>query len=111
MDKIATRILSGIQRVETEHFEGKDLLFLNMNGNGITDIPIPTLPSLVYFKNGDPEIYQGKQHYFYDRFLWKGPFIKSQFRYKMLYHVHQYPFFSHVSLFLISFFSDVKRSL
>ena len=60
MDKIATRILSGIQRVETQHFEGKDLLFLNMNGNGITDIPIPTLPSLVYFKNGDPEIYQGR---------------------------------------------------
>ena len=63
MDKIATRILSGIQRVETQHFEGKDLLFLNMNGNGITDIPIPTLPSLVYFKNGDPEIYQGKVYF------------------------------------------------
>ena len=69
MDKIATRILSGIQRVETQHFEGKDLLFLNMNGNGITDIPIPTLPSLVYFKNGDPEIYQGKIYYSITMFL------------------------------------------
>ena len=69
MDKIATRILSGIQRVETQHFEGKDLLFLNMNGNGITDIPIPTLPSLVYFKNGDPEIYQGTKFLiFFKRF-------------------------------------------
>ena len=69
MDKIATRILSGIQRVETQHFEGKDLLFLNMNGNGITDIPITTLPSLVYFKNGDPEIYQGKIYYSITMFL------------------------------------------
>ena len=60
MDKIATRILSGIQRVETQHFQGKDLVFLNMNAEGVTDIPIPTLPSLVYFKNGDPEIYPGK---------------------------------------------------
>ena len=69
MDKIATRILSGIERVANQHFEGKDLLFINMNGNAITDIPIPTLPSLVYFKNGDPEIYQGKQHYFFVHFL------------------------------------------
>ena len=60
MDKIATRILSGLQRVETQHFQGKDLVFLNMNAKDITDIPIPTLPSLVYFKNGDPEVYPGK---------------------------------------------------
>ena len=61
MDKIATRILSGLQRVKTEHFQGKDLVFLNMNAKGITDIPIPTVPSLIYFKNGDPEVYPGKQ--------------------------------------------------
>ena len=60
MDKISTRILSGLQRVETENFQGKDVVFLNMNAEGITDIPIPTLPSLIYFKNGDPEIYPGK---------------------------------------------------
>ena len=60
MDKIAERILSGLQRVENEHFQGKDLVFLNMNAQDITDIPIPTVPSLIYFKNGDPEIYPGK---------------------------------------------------
>ena len=60
MDKIAERILSGIQRVENEHFQGKDLVFLNMNAKEITDIQIPTVPSLIYFKNGDPEVYPGK---------------------------------------------------
>ena len=60
MDKIATRILSGIERVETQYFQGKDLVFLNMNAKDLTDIPISTLPSLVYFKNGDPEVYPGK---------------------------------------------------
>ena len=60
MDKISTRILAGLQRVESENFLGKDLVFLNMNAEGITDISIPTLPSLIYFKNGDPEVYPGK---------------------------------------------------
>ena len=57
MDKIAERILSGIQRVESQYFQGKDLVFMNMNAKDITDIPIPTVPSLIYFKNGDPEVY------------------------------------------------------
>ena len=60
MDKISTRILAGLQRVETDNFQGKDIVFLSMNAEGITDIEMPTLPSLVYFKNGDPEVYPGK---------------------------------------------------
>ena len=59
MDKIATRILAGLERIQSQAFEGKDLVFLNMNAKDITDIPIPTVPSLIYFKNGDPEIYPG----------------------------------------------------
>ena len=59
MDKIATRILSGLERIQSQTFQGKDLVFLNMNAKDITDIPIPTVPSLIYFKNGDPEIYPG----------------------------------------------------
>ena len=61
MDKIATRILSGLERIQSQTFQGKDLVFLNMNAKDITDIPIPTVPSLIYFKNGDPEIYPGKK--------------------------------------------------
>ena len=59
MDKIATRILSGLERIQSQTFQGKDLVFLNMNAKDITDIPIPTVTSLIYFKNGDPEIYPG----------------------------------------------------
>ena len=73
MDKIATRILSGLERIQSQTFQGKDLVFLNMNAKDITDIPIPTIPSLIYFKNGDPEVYPGtkrKTKFATDRILY-----------------------------------------
>lgn len=59
LDKVATKIIAGLTRVE-EHFTGKDIVFINVDINDVTDISVTSAPSLVYFKNGEPEIYPGK---------------------------------------------------
>ena len=59
LDKVATKIISGLTRVE-EHFAGQDIVFINVDTNEVKDIAVTSVPSLVYFKNGEPEPYQGK---------------------------------------------------
>ena len=59
LDKVATKIIAGLSRVE-EHFTGQDIVFLNVDVNDVKDISVTAVPSLVYFKNGEPEPYPGK---------------------------------------------------
>lgn len=44
-----------------EHFAGQDIVFINVDINDVKDISVTSVPSLVYFKNGEPEAYPGKQ--------------------------------------------------
>ena len=59
LDKVATKIIAGLSRVE-EHFTGQDIVFINVDVNDVKDISVTAVPSLVYFKNGEPEPYPGK---------------------------------------------------
>ena len=59
LDKVATKIIAGLSRVE-EHFTGQDIVFINVDVNDVKDISVTSVPSLVYFKNGEPEPYPGK---------------------------------------------------
>ena len=60
LDKVATKIIAGLSRVE-EHFSGQDIVFINIDINDVKDISVSAVPSLIYFKNGEPEVYPGKQ--------------------------------------------------
>ena len=62
LDKVATKIIAGLSRVE-EHFTGQDIVFINVDVNDVKDISVTAVPSLVYFKNGEPEPYPGKIFY------------------------------------------------
>ena len=59
LDKVATKIIAGLTKVE-EHFTGQDIVFINIDVNEVKDISVTSVPSLVYFKNGEPEVYNGK---------------------------------------------------
>ena len=59
LDKISKKIISGIVKVEG-HFSEKDIKFLTVDANDIPELKLPTVPSLVYFKNGQPTFYEGK---------------------------------------------------
>ena len=38
-------------------FGGKDIVFLSVDIDEVPDLEIASVPSLVYFKNGEPEVY------------------------------------------------------
>jgi hypothetical protein len=57
MDKIAKKIINGLDKVE-ETFSGKDIVFLSVDIAEVPDLPVASVPSLIYFKNGEPEVYQ-----------------------------------------------------
>ena len=59
LDKVATKIIASLTKVE-DHFAGQDLVFINIDINEVKDISVTAAPSLVYFKNGEPEPYSGK---------------------------------------------------
>ena len=40
-------------------FGGKDIVFLSVDIDEVPDLEIASVPSLVYFKNGEPEVYDG----------------------------------------------------
>ena len=40
-------------------FGGKDIVFLSIDIDEVPDLEIASVPSLVYFKNGEPEVYDG----------------------------------------------------
>ena len=63
LDKVATKIIAGLSRVE-EHFAGQDIVFINVDINDVKDISVSSVPSLIYFKNGEPEVYPGKKDIF-----------------------------------------------
>merc|ERR1712088_422704 len=56
-DKIAKKIINGLDKVEVT-FGGKDIVFLSVDIDEVPDLEIASVPSLVYFKNGEPEVYQ-----------------------------------------------------
>merc|ERR1712088_530446 len=56
-DKIAKKIFNGLDKVEVT-FGGKDIVFLSVDIDEVPDLEIASVPSLVYFKNGEPEVYQ-----------------------------------------------------
>ena len=58
MDKISQKIQAGIDRVEGQ-LAGKDLTFVSVDANDVPEIVPGSVPSLVYFKNGEPTVYEG----------------------------------------------------
>ena len=58
LDKIAKKIINGLDKVEVT-FGGKDIVFLSVDIDEVPDLEIASVPSLVYFKNGEPEVYNG----------------------------------------------------
>ena len=59
LDKVATKIISGLEKVE-ERLREKDIRFLHVDINDVTELDVTSVPSLVYFKNGEPVPYEGK---------------------------------------------------
>ena len=57
LDKIAKKIINGLDKVE-EAFGDKDIVFLSVDIDEVPDLEIASVPSLIYFKNGEPEVYQ-----------------------------------------------------
>ena len=55
LDKIAKKIINGLDKVEVT-FGGKDIVFLSVDIDEAPDLEIASVPSLVYFKNGEPEV-------------------------------------------------------
>ena len=55
LDKIAKKIINGLDKVEVT-FGGKDIVFLSIDIDEVPDLEIASVPSLVYFKNGEPEV-------------------------------------------------------
>lgn len=58
MDKVATKIVSELHRIEQGSFQGKGIIFLNVEAKEVHDIEIGSVPSIVYFKNSQPMIYK-----------------------------------------------------
>ena len=57
MDKISKKIVNGLDKVEG-HFLGKDIHFLAVDIDEVPDLQVASVPSLIYFKNGDPIVYE-----------------------------------------------------
>jgi len=57
MDKISKKIINGLDKVEG-NFIGKDIHFLSVDIDEVPDIEIASVPSLIYFKNGEPVVYE-----------------------------------------------------
>ena len=57
MDKIAKKIVNGLDKVEG-NFLGKDIQFLAVDIDEVPEIQVASVPSLIYFKNGDPIVYE-----------------------------------------------------
>jgi len=57
MDKISKKIINGLDNVEG-HFLGKDIHFLAVDIDEVPEITVASVPSLIYFKNGDPIVYE-----------------------------------------------------
>ena len=59
LDKVALKIISGLDSVEEQMAE-KGIKFLHVDVNDVSEITVSSVPSLVYFKNGEPFVYEGK---------------------------------------------------
>ena len=57
MDKISKKIVNGLDKVEG-NFLGKDIHFLAVDISDVPDIQVASVPSLIYYKNGDPIVYE-----------------------------------------------------
>lgn len=53
---MATKIISGLENVE-QKLDGKEIRFLHVDVNEVSEISVSSVPSLVYFKNGEPFTY------------------------------------------------------
>ena len=61
MDKVATRILASLHRIEEDDFKSEDVIFTNVEAVDAAGVSLPpTLPAVVYFKNSEPVVYKGQ---------------------------------------------------
>ena len=56
---MAQKIITGLGNVESR-LRDKNIRFLHVDIDHAAEISVSSVPSLVYFKNGDPVIYNGK---------------------------------------------------
>ena len=59
LDKVALKIISGLESVEEQMGEKGVVRFLHVDVNDVSEITVSAVPSLVYFKNGEPFVYEG----------------------------------------------------
>ncbi len=59
LDKVALKIISGLENVERKVDKSKGIKFLYVDVNEVSEISVSSVPSLVYFKSGEPFIYEG----------------------------------------------------
>ncbi len=60
LDKVASKIISGLERVEAiVTTRGSKIRFLHIDINDVVDVSVTSVPSIVYFKNGEPIVYDG----------------------------------------------------
>jgi len=57
MDKIAQKIIGTMAKVEAT-FNADDIEFISVNVNEVQDVSVNSVPSLIYFKNGEPTVYE-----------------------------------------------------
>jgi hypothetical protein len=61
IDKVVTKIIGGLSKIEDTYYAGRGLIFMNIEAEEVYDIQVTNVPSIVYFKNGHPAVYEGKQ--------------------------------------------------
>jgi hypothetical protein len=59
IDKVVTKIVTGLSKIEDTYYLGRGLIFMNIEAEEVTDITVSNVPSIVYFKNGHPTVYEG----------------------------------------------------
>ena len=54
-----TKIIGGLSKIEDTYYTGRGLIFMNIEAEEVYDIQVTNVPSIVYFKNGHPTVYEG----------------------------------------------------
>ena len=68
MDKVATRILASLHRIEEDDFKSEDVIFTNVEAVDAAGVSLPpTLPAVVYFKNSEPVVYKGQSQKYHKK--------------------------------------------
>lgn len=65
IDKVVTKIIGGLSKIEDTYYAGRGLIFINIEAEEVHDITVSNVPSIVYFKNGHPHVYEGLEPFMY----------------------------------------------